>query len=223
MAGSSQCVLLDPEVGIICENDHKVGLCLCQFCSCGQHVCPAQSFRPALPTRSLYRTEFVPKRVTLTPKAAPPLRVRRSHKMDLATTHSQDFVPHAVSAHPRRVAPTLSQTLPMVTSSSYSREYKDWGTSPVQVEKHWHPPVHSIPFAGESSYRYSYRQASPGTAARRSRPVDSLSLGLKTTLPANSTYKEAMQRPNGQWQSSPLRTTQIYILLLKKPRVVYEL
>ena len=33
------CPLSDPSIGIISENDHQVGLCLCRFCECGSHKC----------------------------------------------------------------------------------------------------------------------------------------------------------------------------------------
>ena len=33
------CPLGNPNLGIILENDHQVGICPCYLCSCGRHNC----------------------------------------------------------------------------------------------------------------------------------------------------------------------------------------
>ena len=50
------CLLNDPNLGIISEVDHRVGHCLCHKCTCGQHLCTYRSLfsRGSLRYRSSY-------------------------------------------------------------------------------------------------------------------------------------------------------------------------
>lgn len=41
------CLLDDPEIGVISENDHRTSNCLCSYCTCSRHICPGpQSYDP---------------------------------------------------------------------------------------------------------------------------------------------------------------------------------
>ena len=53
---SRLCPLNDPNIGIISENDHRVGLCLCRFCDCGEHRC-SKNVNPN--ARSTFNTKYM--------------------------------------------------------------------------------------------------------------------------------------------------------------------
>ena len=53
---SRVCPLNDPSIGIISENDHRVGLCLCRFCDCGNHKC-SKNVNPN--ARSTFNTNYM--------------------------------------------------------------------------------------------------------------------------------------------------------------------
>lgn len=60
---SESCKLLDlPPVG---EMDHSIGICYCQFCTCGEHICPGMYKKSrkylASSLKSLYKNDFTKK------------------------------------------------------------------------------------------------------------------------------------------------------------------
>ena len=88
------CPLSDPSIGIISENDHRVGLCLCKFCECGSHkcfkmsaaACPKSSFSSKY-QRDYQKTQFdVPLRIEKK------LYRPNTAKMDLTTTNQVEYI-----------------------------------------------------------------------------------------------------------------------------------
>ena len=77
------CPLGDPEIGIITENDHRVGLCLCKYCICGKHLCPSLPPRSYLPYRSNYQVNYSPKKFDKPLRMPRTLYKRNALKMDL--------------------------------------------------------------------------------------------------------------------------------------------
>lgn len=53
----ADCPLSSPNIGLITETDHRVGLCLCPLCTCGTHECPSNR-RPEPYLKSAYTTSY---------------------------------------------------------------------------------------------------------------------------------------------------------------------
>ena len=158
MKKSQPCPLADPEIGVVSENDHKVGLCLCHFCKCGKHICPARPRKKSLPYRSNYRCQFVAKAFD-SPIKMPQKEYRPNDpKMDLTTVNRNDFRGYSVKPSRKEMSYNMAQTLGMPNRSAYCADFPDWGAPAVCHEKEWHPPVVQLPFKADSSYRLSYKK-----------------------------------------------------------------
>ncbi|OMJ74130.1 hypothetical protein SteCoe_27017 [Stentor coeruleus] len=158
------CPVSDPSLGIISENDHRVGLCLCKFCECGQHACPnplAKDLYPNSTFTSKYKADFQKAAFPLPLKPTPQSYRPNGLKMDLKTTHQEDFKPFSVSPAKNRGYNWPAQSsVRSPARSAYAHDFVNWGPNSVQIEKRFHPPVRSqeIPFRGQSSYQNSFNQ-----------------------------------------------------------------
>jgi hypothetical protein len=91
------CILNDPDLGIISENDHRVGLCLCHKCSCGKHKCVYRKLfsRISLRHKSSYRAFSIPLKfrkiipVSASKKSSP----SRKLKFISQSTYKEDCLP----------------------------------------------------------------------------------------------------------------------------------
>ena len=201
-----KCPVADPKLGIISENDHRVGLCLCKFCECGQHICPnplSKDFYPSSTFTTKYKSDYK--------KAAfdVPLRVEHktyqpnSFKMDLRTTNQEDFQPFSVSPKKNEhhyYLNTLKTSSPV--RSNYAHDFVDWGPNNVQIEKRFHPPFRTqeIPFRGQSSYQQSFRTMDPQIIELYKTNIadieaknSTISIGPKDKPSFRTTYTDKMQ------------------------------
>jgi len=154
------CLLSDPEIGIITENDHKVGKCLCNLCTCGHHLCPSlpvPRFRSyATSYQRSYkrlRTEAVKKFAPYLPYYAVPggMELRSSMRTDYQAPRSP------VKAEIAR-AQSSSPKYNFIASSSYAGDYLDWGPAAANHEKRPNVPsrLGDVKFAGTSTYQQHY-------------------------------------------------------------------
>jgi hypothetical protein len=201
-----KCPVSDPSIGIISENDHRVGLCLCRFCECGHHTCPnplTKDYYLSSTYTSKYKTDFKKTEFDVLLKPERTIFRPNPFKMDLKTTHKQDFLPFSVSPKKQKkyyVPNTVKMNSPV--RSAYSNDFLDWGPSSVSIEKRFHPPVRSqeIPFVGQSSYKNAYMNINPHQIEFYKTDIASLNatnstfeLGVKDTRIFNTTYGEKMK------------------------------
>lgn len=159
-----KCPLDDPDLGIISENDHKVGLCLCQFCTCTStsHICPSNKLQDAYP-RSVYQTkynqDFKIHQIEVPLRQEPKKYFPNSQPMDLRTTHQLDFQPYKLQINKSKSARSITPSLKFNSTTTYKKEYPNWGPHEVDYHKRFQPPLRSteLPFKEHSTYKNSFR------------------------------------------------------------------
>ncbi|CAG9329989.1 unnamed protein product [Blepharisma stoltei] len=204
MVDMKNCPLSDPSIGIVSENDHKVGLCLCKYCECGQHACPGN--KQDLYLRSTFKTKYSHDYQHLgfdSPIKHEPKRFRPNKlKMDFQTTNQHDFKPFTVTPKQTEESPVSPVKANFSCRTAYASEFPNWGTQVPVYEKRFHPPVRSceIPFRGRSSYSDYYRPVSRDEADiyRTDYTVSqafnsTISIAPKDKLNANTTYGDHMR------------------------------
>lgn len=208
---STKCPLSDPSLDIIPTNAHLVGNCLCQFCTCGKHLCPRMNFKDPFPRATFttkYMSEFKKGGFNLPVK--PEGRIWRPNKlpMDLITSNQEDFIlKDAKPATPIKPAKSATPKKPKISETTInSYNYPDWGTNAVNHEKRWHPPVRTVelPFKGTSSYARSFSPIHPHDAkafetnySLSTAYQTSFSLGPKTGFDDRTTYADKMKNYTG--------------------------
>ena len=138
----ADCPLSDPRIGLITENDHRVRLCLCPMCSCGEHICPAKAQQePYL--KSAYQTTYGSNyQRHLKPD---PIKVSYEKPfmpqsaLAYVTSSSAAYTPHSfqqptVNTYKPEPAPKLSFN----ARSSYASDFPDWGGGAVYYVKQSH-------------------------------------------------------------------------------------
>lgn len=198
------CPLSDESIGIISENDHKVGLCLCKYCECGLHICPGQ--KPDLTMRSTFKTKY-----SYDYKHTgfdSPLRQDQKRyqpntlKMDFQTTNQHDYKPFIVSPKQENPPPTSPTKVNFNSRTAYNNDFPNWGSSTPHYEKRFHPPVRSveIPFRGDSSYKQSFRPVTRDEADFYKTDYtnsvafnSTLTLAPKDKLNSSTTYADNMK------------------------------
>lgn len=133
-----QCPVSDPSIGIISENDHRVGLCLCRFCTCSQHSCPSvKAPDPFLSCAFLtkYQQEFPAKQFDSPLKYEPKKFYRTPQKFEGTTTNSSHYIAHTIRPYKEetRAKPAVNREL--LARSSYSSDFPNWGPTRVSYEK----------------------------------------------------------------------------------------
>jgi len=218
------CPLSDPSIGIVSENDHKVGLCLCRFCTCSKHVCPYLEHSDLYlksAFKSTYSNEFKKSGFDKPIRVEPKLYQPNKQKMDLTTTNNAEYKPFSVPPQEQKGV-RYSKPKPFTVSgeSSYSNQFPNWGPYYVNYEKRWHPPVRSteLRFQGDSSYRNSFLSLSQEQIKHTKTNFSTFSalgskfsLGPKVGMDAKTTYAEKMQNYNG--------TNLNYRVKVKAPKV----
>ena len=211
------CPVSDPDLGLISENDHRVGLCICRFCTCSEHICPSVMPRePYLKSTlySKYQDEY--KKKPFDSNLCPSGRryYPNTQRMELKTTAGNDYT---LKELPKRVKkeerPSPVKTrLNNITSKG--NDYPNWGITGSLIEKTWHPPVRSteIPFYGSSSYRDNYTTASVSTLGFSmdnysgfSANLDTIPLGTSGVWDKKTTYKSSMKDFSRQQLSQRVR------------------
>ena len=159
-----KCPLDNPNIDIIPENNHLVGICLCEFCKCSKHICPKNRHLTSKYLKDSFLTSYsreykqlnfgVPYKIHQVPYK------QNSQKMDLITTNSIHYKPYSpISTDKKRVSESQSPIKnSLFSTTAYKLNYPDWGHQAIIYEKGWHPPVRSveIPFRGETHYSYEY-------------------------------------------------------------------
>ena len=116
------CPLSDPSVGIVSENDHKVGLCLCRYCDCGEHNCPVLDKNEIYlksSFKSIYQQEY--KKASFDSPLKPQQKLYRPNnmKMDLQTTNQIEYKPN-------RISPKKNEERPIESNKATFRGYSQY-------------------------------------------------------------------------------------------------
>ena len=198
------CPLSDPSVGIVSENDHKVGLCLCRYCDCNEHKCPVLDkhdiyLKSAF--KSSYMQDFKQSRFDSPLKMQPQLFRPNMQKMDFQTTSQATYKPIKISPPKKPEKPIDSNIATFRGYSQYANDFPNWGDSRITHEKRWYPPVRSteIPFVGRSSYKETFRdEKQQGTSInidgrQLSASKSTISFGPKEKFDGATTYGRNMR------------------------------
>lgn len=198
------CPLENQSIDIVPENNHLVGLCLCQFCKCGKHICTknrhlnAQYLSDSFNTS--YSRDYKPSRFDVPYIVNPHPYRPNNQKMDFVTTNSVQYkspTPIDTNLQQEPKTPKARNILIGTTTNSYY--FPNWGKNEINYEKGWHPPVRSveIPFRGETSYSRQFikpdMEKSKNADPRKFSACQSkISITPKDSFNPRTTYKEKM-------------------------------
>ena len=202
---SKECPLTNPNIDIIPENNHLVGICLCQFCTCGKHICPKNRHLSSHYLHDSFDTSYSRSfRKTVTEAPYKPRAIKykpNRQKMDFATTNSINYQPRApiVKQVPLGSSYSPAKTT-LLSTTAYSYYYPDWGKQKINYEKVWHAPVRSvdIPFRGETSYSREYSKIDLNKVTnfdpkKFAACQSHISISPKAAFNPHTTYSEKMQ------------------------------
>ena len=145
---NTECPLNNPNIGIIPENDHLVGNCLCQFCKCGNHICPKNRHLKNQYLSDSFQTSYsrhFKKACFDVPYKVHPIPYRpNTKKMDFTTTNSIEYKPYPVSTPNAKPGSSYSPIkTSLFSTTAYSYDFPNWGIHKINYEKGWHAPVRS--------------------------------------------------------------------------------
>lgn len=199
------CPLSDSSIGIISENDHKVGLCLCRYCDCGEHKCPVldkNNIHLKSAFLSNYMKDFKKSAcIDICLKPQPKLFQPNTHKMDLKTTNQNDYRPIKISSKKNKFISPDNNKAQFRGYTIYANDFPNWGENVVSREKAWHPPVRSteIAFKGTSTYKEAFSERTSKSAKHFKTSIEDIpaskskiSFAPKDKFHASSTYKTDM-------------------------------
>lgn len=203
-----QCPLYDPNIGIISENDHRVGLCLCRFCDCGEHTCSKNVNPNAKSTfNTKYMIDYKESQFDVPLKTEPKRYRPNTAKMDLVTTNQIEFQKRVPTPEVSRTISASPYRGDLAKVTAYSSDYPDWGPVSVSREKTWHPPVRSVDleFRGHSSYKKAFKSFEKSKIDLYKTEISTLnafhskfSLAPKERLSMQTTYSEKMKNFSGE-------------------------
>lgn len=163
------CILKKPEVGVVSENDHRVGLCLCKLCSCGNHICPSLKLPETSPISayaSNYKREYRKKQAdqVIHPYQKP--YRRQEHQFDGLTTMARDFTSFKVEREPEPRAKSAGLNVPFAAKTSYSLNFPNWGPSATNYERRYNERHQDPKLRAESrtAYRETFKEPSKSLA-----------------------------------------------------------
>ena len=133
----NQCPLSDPSIGIISENDHRVGLCLCRYCDCGTHKCYKETinFYPKSTFSTKYQHDYQKNQFDV------PLKVEQTRyrpntaKMDLTTTNQIEYKQCPPTPEVSKSISLSPHKKEITKITAYASDYPDWGPIKVNYEK----------------------------------------------------------------------------------------
>lgn len=164
-----QCLLDRSDLSIVSENDHRVGLCLCKYCSCGLHKCAYVSRRKAsVPLVTSYQTSYRGKQAGKRENRQRDLYAPNPHKMDLETTNQREYRPFAVEYKSNESQRPEASSVHFTARSSYAAEYPNWGAIDAVQEHSPKYPVRGseVRFQGSSTYKRTFNRPDSAVSAR---------------------------------------------------------
>ena len=220
-----KCPLDDPNLGIISENDHKVGLCICQFCTCSSHICPSNKLQNAYP-RSVYKTkyniDFKFPQVDVPLRQEPKKYVPNQQPMDLRTTNQLEYQPYKLQINKSKSARSVTPSMKLNSATTYNKEFPNWGPHEVDHYKRYQPPLRSteLPFQEHSTYKNSFKNIESDKVKLYKTDIRNLSAyGSKFSLgPKDVKYDETTHNREFQDYSRSNLTSRVLVKQnLKEP------
>ena len=160
-----KCIIDDPNLGILTENDHKLGLCLCIHCTCGKHLCSSKKLfnSQTLKLKSTYISHFtkIPAQHALNnAKTVSPSAKKIFSGM---STYKNDYAKPDMTPNPRVSERVKKTTFSGFLRSSYAKDFIPF--SPVKQESmspyNSRIDTKSIKFTGETTYKNSFANKEP--------------------------------------------------------------
>lgn len=124
------CRLLQNDIPVVQEIDHKLGNCYCHYCSCKQHICPADKLKQMISSSAyttVYKNDYTKKLIL---KSQPYYNysnnIPLSGKIDFLTIHKRDYRPYS-SADFRKSdsKPKLEKNVKFIASTNYTKDFID--------------------------------------------------------------------------------------------------
>lgn len=120
------CPLSDSSIGIVSENDHKVGLCLCKYCDCGEHFCPLLD-KHEIYLKSAFKSSYMEdfKKGPFDSPLKPQRKLFRPNpfKMDLRTSNQMDYKPFRISPKKDEKKPKIENSTEFRGNSQYVNDF----------------------------------------------------------------------------------------------------
>ena len=157
------CILEDPSLGIITENDHKLGLCLCSRCTCGKHICASKNLFSSFPLKlkSTYNSLFITGKSQKLPKTTRSITPIKPKEFKGESTYKLDFIKHDSTPNPRFSHSPVKPSIQLATlKSSYTKDFINY--HPEKPEA-YSPVISALPsggfkFAETTTYKTSFTQ-----------------------------------------------------------------
>lgn len=204
---SDGCLLSRPDIGVVSENDHRVGKCLCEFCTCGKHVCVASRRKRKGSFATSYQHSFYRKTPVAVHRPEPQRYSPDHRKMDFETSHQREYKNFTVHQHSESQVRSATPTVKFTSHSSYSAEFPNWGEVERLVEKRPQLPVRldQVRFTGQSMYHRTYVEQHSALVTQASIPGRrSSALPLGTWSDSKSTTSQSSYRPFGREHMSKI-------------------
>lgn len=202
---SNACPLDNPKLDIVPESSHLAGVCLCQFCKCGKHICTkdrhlqAQYLSDSFNTS--YESHYTKMHFDVPYIVHPKPYHKNTQKMDFVTTNSIHYQPYSLQKEEKQKVNSFAPAKnTLLSTTAYSYYYPDWGKNEILYEKGWHAPVRSveIPFRGETSYSKEFKKIDHSRVQsidpKKFQACQShISISPKDSFNPRTTYKEKMK------------------------------
>ena len=203
------CLLSRSDLNIVSENDHRVGLCLCKYCSCGQHKCSYGYRRKAsVPAVTSYQDAYRKKHSHKDSIPTTDFFTPNPHKMDLETTNQREYRPFAVESKSNNSQRPETPTMHFTGRTSYEAEYPNWGAVDARTEHRPKYPVRcmEVKFHGASTYQRSFGKPSSSRSTRtHSSRSQSTTLFVGYDTVDQSTTQRTFVPPSGVQRTNPVR------------------
>ena len=159
----ADCPLNSKYLGIISENVHRTGLCLCPLCTCKQHICPSSLSKEPYP-KSMYSSQYTEN--FKTQKFSKPLicqtpnKAKSNQPVNFQTT-SEEFYRPVFSPMPLTIPGYVKSPLPetkFLGKTSYSSNFSNWGTGGVYyvTQQHIKHTSQELHLNGKSTYKDNF-------------------------------------------------------------------
>ena len=229
-ANSSECPLNHKEIGLVAENDHLVGHCLCSLCTCTKHICPGSYFHEPYPKciyKSQYKTNFSQKVLKPVAKFKHMSNFLPMQPVDLETTNHHFYKPpkslsrpESTCSRPERPASTAPK-VNFELSSTYASSYKGWSVDPFPIMKqvHINHLKKDCRLDGKTVYSNSFLNRKNKNIKNPS-PYYNPNIKMSTTSQIGFSYpKETTQRKEFKDYSRVVKRPRVFLCKERMPRL----
>lgn len=122
---SRLCPLSDESIGIISENDHRVGLCICKYCECGEHICPSKKVDLSLSSayKTKYNSDYKPYNFDTSIRGYQKVYTPNPFRLETQTTNQNEFKGHKITPKKAFSPPSVAKSLEFMSRSAYNNDF----------------------------------------------------------------------------------------------------